>query len=375
MPRTDEPHDSDDNLNRLVDEMLAEHESIPKAQRQRILTQTNHRCQMRGCLDISQGGQARVLVQRIEADPEQCGPDDTQNLTTGCIRCNRWVAQMPTRDDLPSTIKQRLNGVDPDSNQVAILNYVYQNEPAAPSDLLEVVEGDHRKLHTELDKLRSLDATNPDISEPVMVKNRIESVYGLPEQIPPDQRARGKIPLDPNERQARILDAFALQLDELLPDNRNKMEWIAQAVDRSVQNVYLMIQRAHADQFPLTEWADSNTSCRSKVSITEAIDLIARSTTNVSRRLVGDAVADLLKRNDEEELAADIHDWTHGNKPTASSTDSSETDSGVMADRDTETVPPRDVNLAPRPADQSINRTVVVDEDGVTRFDHNQRDD
>ncbi len=374
-PHGDDTPDSDE----LVAERLAAHESIAASRRTRKLRQTGHRCSICGSVDLDRGGQARVLVQRIESDPDQCEPDDIQNLTTACVRCLHWIGQMPTRDDLPTTIETRLNGIEPDSDQVAILNYVYRNGPAAPHELLELIEGDHRKLHSKLDELRSLDATNPDISEPVLVKNRVEREYGLPEQIPAGQRARGHIPLDPDERRSRILDAFALRLDEVLPDNEMKRERIARAVDRSGQNVHLMIQRAHADQFPFADWADSHASRRTDLSVTEAIDLTAKSTTNVSRRLVGDTVADLLERNGEEALATDIRDWIHGDKTTASASDESEPDSAGVIDESShqysDPTPLRDIDLARRPDNQSIDRTVVVDDDGIARLADDQEND
>ena len=373
---SDDVPDSDE----LIKERLAEHESIAASQRAHKLRQTGHRCSICGSVDVDRGGQARVFVQRIESDPDQCEPDAIQNLATACVRCLRWIGQMPTRDDLPTTIETRLNGIEPDSDQVAILDYVHRNGPAAPHELLELIEGDHRKLHSKLDELRSLDATNPDISEPVLVKDRVEREYGLPEQIPTGQRARGHIPLDPDERRSRILDAFALRLDKMLPEDGSKNKRIARVVDRSPQNVHLMIQRAHADQFPFDDWADSHASRRTDISVTEAIDLTAKSTTNVSRRLVGDTVADLLERNGEEELATDIRDWIHGDKTTASASDESNSEStGVIGESSRRpsdsTTPPRDTNLARRPANQSIDRTVVVDDDGIARLADDQEDD
>lgn len=366
MP-SDEPTRSGDDMDRLVDEILTEHKSIAKAQRQQKLRQMGHRCQLRGCLDNTQGGQAQVLVQRVEDNPDHCDPDDLQNLTTSCIRCARWMSRIPTRDDLPHTIKQRLNGVEPDSDQVAILDYVYKNGPAAPRELLELIEGDHRKLHSKLDELRSLDATTPAISEPVLVKNRLESVYGLPEQIPPSQRARGQIPLDPDERRSRILDAFALRLDEVLPDGEMKRERIATAVDRSVPNIYLMLRRAQADQFPLEEWADAHTSRRHDVSVTEAIDLIAKSTTNLSRQLVGDAVADVLEQNDEQQLANVVRDWTRGDRKTVSTGDTD------VTNRDDSRTASGDAAVDTETAERSNSQTAIVTEDDITRLDDDLR--
>lgn len=352
------------DIDEAVADLLSEHESIPEQQRQRALKQTGHRCQLNGCLDADRGGHARVFVHRVDGDPDHCAPDDPQNLIAVCLRCHMWMSQMPTREDLPPEITAKLDDLELHADQVSILNYIYQNGPARPSELLDVVDVQRRSLYPHLYQLLSLDQRSPDVTERVLVRHKNESLYALPEQVPPDQRARGKIPLDPSERQTRILDAIVYRLDQMLPDIEEKDEVIADVVDRSDQSVREMRYRASAYQFPWEQWADEQTPSSDTARLVKAVDLIVKSTDTVSRQMLASTLIELFEQHEELDLVEAIAAWTDYGQQ-----DRTQTCPTGHQSQTEEQAPPRDVNLAQKPERIEVDETWRVDADKLTRID------
>jgi len=183
----------------------------------------------------------------------------------------------------------------------------------------------------------SLDIHEESVDERVVVKHRSKPLYALKEQIPPEQRARGQVPLSPDARRTRILDEVAQRVDAALPDSVVSDEIVAEVVGRKPRNVPLMIRRAQAYQFPFNEWASSESPRRDGPAVIEALDTVVNSSTNVSRRLVGETVSALLEEHDETDLAEDVTDWVeHERQPLTTGSSDQETSIGLVDLIDTE---------------------------------------
>jgi hypothetical protein len=293
---------TDDDLDQRI---LAEHQSIPQATRDRALDRDAHRCRIDGRRDTDEGGTARLIVQRLQERPHTEQPDNLANVTTCCLRCARWIRQMPSSDDLPRPLQARLDTADLKTTRVQILQYLYRHGPATTSDITDNVDlATTTSVRRALYDLMSRDVRSDGV-ERLLVKDRVTGTYGLPTQIPADHDARGVIPLEPHRRRSRILDALADRLLDALTDRvETPRAVVADIVDRDVNQTYHMQRRAQAFQFPFETWAETKRARRDAAAASEAISVFAAATSTLSRQRVAAPLVDLLKRNEEHELAA-----------------------------------------------------------------------
>jgi hypothetical protein len=309
MSGTDSPSDTrpEDSLtdDELDHRILAEHQSIPQTVREQALERDASRCRIDGRHGTGDEGAPQLVVQRLQEHPRDCQPNALENVTTCCLRCARWIKQMPSRDDLPPVLQERLDGADLKTTRVQILKYLYENGPAATSELADAVDlAGATSVRRAVYDLMSRDVGNDDIDR-LVVKNRTTGTYGLPWQIDDSRRARGRIPLKPHRRRSRILDAVVYRLLETLDGYvENPRELVADVVDRDLNQTYHMERRAEAFQFPFTVWAETKRPRHDGVAVIEAISILAGATENLSRRRIATALVELFERDDEHELAA-----------------------------------------------------------------------
>lgn len=298
---------TDDDLDEAI---YTEHQSISTDKQETVFDNDGYRCQIRGCRGTAINGSARLLVQRLVDNPTHCGRNDLENLETRCLRCCRWIDQMPSQDDLPPILQDRLNGVEIETTWAEMLEYLDNNGPATTGEITDAVSlsstvGVRRALYA----LMGLDERE-DVDGRLVVKNRVSQTYGLPWQVPDDHQARGVIPLQPTTRQNRILDEFVRRLYEELPDDTgDTSQFVAEIVNRDPDQVYHMRRRAEAFQFPFEIWADTKRPRQGGTAVIEAVDVLAGATENVSRQLVSRVLADLFASNDEPDFAALLRDW------------------------------------------------------------------
>jgi hypothetical protein len=286
--------------------ILTEHQSIPSDVREEALARDGHRCRIDGCRGTGQGDSTQLVVQRVSEHPRDCAPDDVENVTTYCLRCARWVAQMPSRDDLPPVVQDRLDSADLDTDHVEILQYLHKNGPAQTSEVTEAVD---RRSTTSVRRviydLMSRDVSDDDVSGRLVAKDRLAETYGLFWQIPKERDARGVIPLRPHIRRSRILDAVAVRiLDALDGRVEDPRKIAAEVVDRDRNQTYNMEKRERAFQFPFERWANTKRARHDDAAAVEAISVFAAATDNLSRRRIAGPLVDMLERNEEHELAA-----------------------------------------------------------------------
>ena len=324
---------SDERVQRILDE----YQEIPADRRETVLSDADHRCQVDGRRDRTHGGHAHVLVQRIHDDPAHCARHDPDNLIAVCLNCAVWIARKPSTEDLHLSIHSQLRDLSISQNWIEIVQYLARHGPSTPNELFETIGLTRSAVHRALEGLMSLDIHEESVDERVVVKDRSKPLYALKEQIPPEQRARGQVPLSPDARRTRILDEVAQRVDVALPDSVDSHTVVAEVVGRKPRNVPLMIRRAQAYQFPFTEWASSESPRRDGPAVTEALDTVVNSTTNVSRRLVGETVSALLEEHDETDLAEDVTDWVeHERQPLTTGSSDQETSIGLVDLIDTE---------------------------------------
>jgi len=226
------------------------------------------------------------------------------------MQCSRWIARMPAPDDLPKEVKDRLNGVEVKRTWAEILQYLYRHGPAKTGEItsnvsLSTTEGVRSALYS----LMSLDAREPEIEEPIVVKDRLTDKYGLPWQIPDEHDARGVIPVDPHVRRTRILDEVTRRIYLKIEEHVDEpWEVVGEIVDRDPGSAYQMKRRAEAFCFPFGYWADTKREHDDLLGVVEAVDVLATQTDNVSRQLVSKAVAKVFENNDEQELAVSLRE-------------------------------------------------------------------
>lgn len=285
--------------------ILTEHRSIPPDVREKALVRDGHRCRIDGCRGTEQSDSTQLVVQRVTEHPRDCAPDDVENVTTYCLHCARWVAQMPSRDDLPPVLRDRLDGADLDTDHVEILQYLHENGPAQTSEVTEAVDRTNpTSVRRVIYDLMSRDVSDEDVSGRLVAKDRLAETYGLFWQIPEKREARGVIPLRPHTRRTRILDAVVSRLLEVLNGRVDDPREVAAAVvDRKSNQTYNMQKRAAAFQFPFENWAETKRSRHDDAAVIEAISILAGATDNVSRRRVAAPLVEVLNDNDEHELA------------------------------------------------------------------------
>lgn len=293
---------TDDELDQRIFE---EHQSIPQEVRHRALDRDAHRCRIDGRPGSDDEDATRLVVQRLQAHPRNEPRNALENVTTRCLRCARWIEQMPSRDDLPPVLQDRLNGTDLKTTRVQILQYLHRHGPAPTSEVGDNVDlANGSSVRRALYDLMSRDVGTPDIDR-LVVKDRVTGTYGLPWQIPEDRRARGAIPLEPHRRRSRILDAIVHRLLNTLEGHvENQRDIAANIVDRDLNQTYHMERRAEAFQFPFEDWAETKRSRRDDAAAIEAISILAGATDNVSRRRIANPLVEVLEHNDEHELAA-----------------------------------------------------------------------
>lgn len=303
-PSDTRPEDgsTDDELDQRI---LAEHQSIPQTVRERALERDAGRCRIDGRHGTGDEGASQLVVQRLQEHPRDCQPSALANVTTCCLRCARWIRQMPSRDDLPPVLQERLDGADLKTTRVQILKYLHDNGPATTSELADAVDlAGATSVRRAVYDLMSRDVGNDDIDR-LVVKNRTTGTYGLPWQIDDSRRARGRIPLKPHRRRSRILDAVVYRLLETLDDHvEAPRELVADVVDRDLHQTYHMERRAAAFQFPFTVWAETKRPRHDDAAVIEAISILAGATENLSRRRIATALVEIFERDDEHELAA-----------------------------------------------------------------------
>lgn len=349
----------------VVEEVIEEHQSIPVDRREQELLRSDHRCQIHGCLDRDHGGQAQVVVQRIRENPQSCGRDDLPNLTARCVACAATINQSDTPDPSETRASSRLNGVSVSQNWLEILAFLERQGPASVSEISSTVSISRGTVHRALNGLLSLDIREESIDKRVVVKDRSQSLYGVPRQIPPEDRARGTIPLDPAERRTRILDELALQLRDQLPaEDQDPDVTIAEIIDRNKSWVSEMCRRAQAFQFPWYEWVDERAPRRDGAGVIDAVDLIAKNTNAVPRQTIASTLINLFEQHGEHEYPRLLAMWADHDQLIQPQ--SAESDNRAA---------PRDINLAPRSDTQTVDKTVRADEDSLTRIDHTQSDD
>jgi hypothetical protein len=320
----------------LDEQIRAEHQSIPDRVREQVLTR-DVCCQVDGCREPESDGSPGLLVQRIEDDPTHCSRDDPDNLVTRCPRCARWIAQMPSRDDLPPGLQTQLGNADIKSSRVEILEFLWNEGPAQTGEITEHVSlSSGVSVRRALYELMGLDIREPSVDSRLVAKDRVTAEYGLPSQIPEQRDARGVLPIQPESRRDRILDAFVERAFEALEDNvENPSELIAEIVDRDEAQTQRMRHRAQAFQFPFELWADSKRRRDDAAAVIEAVAVLASATDNASRRLVAQSLTDMLERNDEEELAAILEQYPAATNPAPSLVDDNST--GQPGDSQTDT--------------------------------------
>lgn len=299
-------------LNDEFDEhILTEHRSIPSDAREAALERDGYRCRIDGCRDTKRSDSTRLVVQRVSEHPRDGDPDDIENLTTYCLRCARWVAQMPSRDDLPPVLQDRLADTDLDTDHVEILQYLHESGPAQTSEVTAAVDRTNpTSVRRVLYDLMSRDVCDDNVDGRLVAKDRRAETYGLVWQIPEKRDARGVIPLRPHVRRSRILDAVADRVIEAL-DGRvgDPREVAAEVVDRDRNQTYNMQKRAKAFQFPFKLWAATKRPRHDNAAAVEAITVLASATDNLSRRNVAEPLVDALERNEEHELATILRQW------------------------------------------------------------------
>jgi hypothetical protein len=301
---------TDDDLEATV---YSEHNDIPADTRDHVLNRDRY-CQVCGCQAMTTPEAPDLLVQRIAPNPPHCNRDDPANLVARCVPCARWIEQMPSRDDLPRALQTRLDGVDLNPTLVELLNYLWQEGPVTTGAIatnLSSYDGrdDCNSVRSDLYTLMRKD-TESGVSGRLVAKDALTDEYGMPEEIPEERDARGRIPLDPMARRTRILEAVVARLSDVLEsrvDNRHAV--IAEVIDRGEQTVRNMTHRAEAFQFPLTAWAEANKVPYTDSAVIEGVEVVAAATDNVSPRHVADPLAELLERNNEEELARSLREY------------------------------------------------------------------
>jgi len=299
------------NIEQIDTKIQDRHEAIPSELRKQILERDDYRCQINGCPGSKHNGSAELVVQPIgtlsHSSREGVGPSE---LETRCMQCSRWIARMPAPDDLPREVKDRLNGVEVKRTWAEILQYLYRHGPAKTGEItsnvsLSTTEGVRSALYS----LMSLDVREPEIEEPIVVKDRLIDTYGLPWQIPDEHDARGAIPVDPHVRRTRILDEITRRIYVKIEDHvEDPWEVVGEIVDRDPGSAYQMKRRAEAFCFPFGSWADTKREHNDLLGVVEAVDVLAMQTDNVSRQLVSKAVAEVFETNDEQELAASLRE-------------------------------------------------------------------
>lgn len=366
---------------RLDQRILEEHWSIPAETRKTVLERDTHRCRIDGRRRSSDEDSPQLVVQRLQKLPCDCQPNAPENLTTCCMRCARWIRQMPTRDDLPSAIRKRLDGADLDADRIKMLRHIYDNGPARTGELTDVVDrANPTSVRRALYSLMKLDVCDDAVEDRLVAKDRLAGVYGLPWQIPDDRQARGIIPLKPHVRRTRILDAVTDRLIETL-DGRvdNPREIAAEVVDREPNQTYNMQTRAKAFQFPFEEWAATDRARYDEAAAVEAVTILAAATDNVSRRRIAEPLVEVLEHNDDHELATVVRDALledgqsfevfagQSTESAADTAEQSDTDpGGAAADASSTGVTLRtfdDDTTATRPPEASEHRDDVTTDD------------
>lgn len=355
---------ADDGLDQ---DIYAEHQSIPNETAQNVLKRDTYRCQTKGCVGTEQKGSARLVVQRIKHNPLHCGENDPENLVTRCLRCSRWIRRMPSTDDLQPILQERLDGVDIEATWTEILQYLADHGPATTGEITESVS-----LSSKLSVRRALYGLmginqRENIDGRLVVKDRVNGVYGLPWQIPDEHDAQGIIPLRPAARRSRILDELVRRLLDELPENgKESRELVARVVDRDPHQTYQMERRAEAFDFPFERWADTKRPRQDAAAVIEAIDVLAGGQDNVSRQMIADVVADLFGSNDEEDLAKILLEWARGEQ-----TQPQQQTLDLPSTADNQHCPDSDKNDSPptirSPAHQDLNdvELAVLEEIGV----------
>ncbi len=288
----------------INDTIRAEHQSIPQQLRDRVFSRDGY-CQVCGCGQPDMAETRGLLVQRIDDSPTHCDPDDPENLVTWCLDCACWIKQMPSRDDLPPVLQERVDGTDLDADHIEILRYLHETGPARTGEITDAVDRTNTtSVRRTLYDLMSLDARDDAVSGRLVVKDRLAGTYGLPWQIPDERDARGVVPLEPHVRRTRILDAVVDRLLKAL-DGRvsDPREVAATVVDREPNQTYNMEKRARALRFPFEQWAEIKRSRHDEAAAIEAVGILAGATDNISRRHVADPLVEILEQNEEHELA------------------------------------------------------------------------
>lgn len=296
---------SDKDRADLEEQIYAEHRSIPKHLREKVLERDGHRCRIKGCRGRAHNGSAQLLVQRIEQETTSETNPELTELETRCLRCSVWIAQMPTTEDLRPRIKQRLGGVTLEPNRAEILQYLGEEGPATTGEILENVNlGSKPGVRQALYSLMALDVSEPAVEERILVKNRTNQTYGLPWQVPDEHDARGVIPVRTAELRSRILDELVRRLCQQLADEvENHEDVIAGIVGRNRQQIPRMRQRGEAFQFPFEQWADREESREDPAAIIAAVDALADESNNLSRQLLSRNIAGVYEKNDEQSSA------------------------------------------------------------------------
>jgi hypothetical protein len=321
-PTPSETDATDDDLEATV---YAQHNDIPADTRDHVLDRDRY-CQVCGCQAMTTPDAPDLLVQRIAPNPPHCNRDDPANLVARCVPCARWIEQMPSRDDLPRALQTRLDGVDLNPTLVELLNYLWQEGPVTTGAIatnLSSYDGrdDCNSVRSDLYTLMRKD-TESGVNGRLVAKDALTDEYGMPEEIPEERDARGRIPLDPMARRTRILEAVVARLSDVLEnrvDDRHAV--IAEVIDRGEQTVKNMTDRAEAFQFPFNRWAEANSVPYTDSAVIEGVEVVAAATDNVSPRHVADPLVELLERNNEEELAHSLREYFLGDAAQSSLSD------------------------------------------------------
>lgn len=289
-------------------QLREEHQAVPADTRQKVFDRDNHRCHVCGRRGQHHNGSARLVVQRIADNPVEYEPYAPANLETRCLRCARWVAQMPSLDDLPPVIAEQLDDADIQGTWSEILQVLVEIGPATTGKILaEVSMQSHVGVRQAVYSLMSLDVREDTVANQLVVRDRVNGTYGLPWQIPEERRSRGTIPTDPDQRQTRALDEIVRRLYSTLGEHfENPKPIIAEIVGREERQTWSMRRRAEAFQFPFNDWSDP-TSLSDDIVLNEAVELLADASSNVSPQLLAESVAETYAEHGEDELARQLH--------------------------------------------------------------------
>jgi len=228
---------------------------VPEKCRKISLEDAGYKCSVSGRKDIQRGGNQFLHVHHVEDDPNDYPYHHPRNLTVLSRSCHNLYHSATELEDLsPDTITLVADS-DLDRNWLEIMRVLDEHGPCTVSEIQESVSfSSFPGVRGALYRLMSLDQRSDGPDRQILVKNRDTNEYGLPEQIPPDQRMRGTIPKKEATLEQRVRGEVVRRLDEHIPKQSHKRELIGAVADQYVHYTYTVQHRARALGFPLERW-------------------------------------------------------------------------------------------------------------------------